>query len=205
MLIDKAFSVPKCVRLARMSNHSHQLLRKMLGAVPGDQREDLSEIWGEDFLSLEKKNASDFERQNTIEKTTNNAQAVDRDVLTQARMVKFESLLEASGELNLRIINLKHGECPCHCLAQRVWYTEQSNLCLICDVEKFRSIGLPDHQQKVTLFVVSSMLALRWIEEKVTKYRGRRHQRWNRYMRMTIAGGLSCLRLRAKYSLYPWR
>ena len=28
VLIDKAFSVPKCVRLARMSHHSHRLLRK---------------------------------------------------------------------------------------------------------------------------------------------------------------------------------
>ena len=43
--------------------------------------------------------------------------------------------------------------------------------CLICDVEKIRLIEPPDHQQKVTLFVVSSMLDFRWIEEKVTKYR----------------------------------
>ena len=35
VLIDKAFSVPKCVRLARMSHHSHRLLRKILGTVPG--------------------------------------------------------------------------------------------------------------------------------------------------------------------------
>ena len=27
-----------------------------------------------------------------------------------------------------------------------------------------------DHQQKVTLFVVISMLALRWVEENITKY-----------------------------------
>ena len=46
MLIDKAFSVPKCAGLARMSHHSHKLLRKILGAVTGDRREDLSEIWG---------------------------------------------------------------------------------------------------------------------------------------------------------------
>ena len=46
VLIDKAFSVPKCVRLARMSHHSHRLLRKIIGAVPGDRREDLSDIWG---------------------------------------------------------------------------------------------------------------------------------------------------------------
>ena len=47
MLIDKAFSVPKCVRLARMSHHSHRLVRKILGTVPGEQRDNLSEIWGE--------------------------------------------------------------------------------------------------------------------------------------------------------------
>ena len=47
ILVDKAFSVPKCVRLARMSHHSHKLLKKILGAVPREQRDDLSEIWGE--------------------------------------------------------------------------------------------------------------------------------------------------------------
>ena len=41
LLIDNAFSVPKCVRLARMSHHSHRLLRNMLRVVPGDRREDL--------------------------------------------------------------------------------------------------------------------------------------------------------------------
>ena len=60
LLIDKAFSVPKCVRLARMSHHSHRLLQKMLGAVPGDRMEDLSEIWGDVLLSLEKENTSGF-------------------------------------------------------------------------------------------------------------------------------------------------
>ena len=38
-------------------------------------------------------------------------------------------------------------------------------------MEEIRSIGLPDHRQKVTLLVVSTMLALRWIEENITKYR----------------------------------
>ena len=54
-----------------------------------------------------------------------------------------------------------------------MWYPEQSNLCLVWDDEEIRSIGLPDHHQKVTLFVVSSMLELRWIrwiEEKIPKY-----------------------------------
>ena len=44
ILIDKAFSVPKCLRLARMSHHSQRLLRKIPGAVPRDHREHLSQI-----------------------------------------------------------------------------------------------------------------------------------------------------------------
>ena len=44
ILVDKAFSVPKCVRLAWMSHHSHKLLRKIRGTVPREKRDDLSEI-----------------------------------------------------------------------------------------------------------------------------------------------------------------
>ena len=60
----------KCVRLARVSHHSHKLLQKILGAVPGDRREDLREIWGGggELWSLEKENTKYFERQNLIEK-----------------------------------------------------------------------------------------------------------------------------------------
>ena len=49
VLLDRAFSVPKCVRLARMSHHSNRLLRKIRGTVPREQRDDLSEIWGRKF------------------------------------------------------------------------------------------------------------------------------------------------------------
>ena len=91
--------------------------------------------------------------------------------MTREKLMELEPLLEASGERNLRSIEITHGECPCHCLAQTVWYPEHSNLCLVWDVEEIRSIGLLDHQQKVTILVVSTMLALRWIEENVTKYR----------------------------------
>ena len=87
------------------------------------------------------------------------------------KMMELEPLLEASGERNLRSIDITHGECSCHCLAQTVWYPDHANLCLIWDVEEIRSIGLPDHRQRVTLLVVSTMLALRSIEEDVTKHR----------------------------------
>ena len=171
ILVDKAFLVPKCVRLARMSHHSHKLLKKILGTVPREQRDDLSEIWGEELLSLDGENTSDFERQNTIGKPMNSVPAQEEKDTTHDKMMELEALLEASGERNLRSIDITHGECPCHCLAQTMWYPEHSNLCLVWEVEEVRSIGLPDHRQKVTTFVVSTMLALRWIEKNVTKYR----------------------------------
>ena len=169
--VDKAFSVPKCVRLARMSHHSQRLLRKILGTVPRAQRDDLSEIWVEELLSLERENTSDFERQNATGKPMNIVPAQEENDMTHEKMMEVEPLLEASGEHNLRSIAITHGECPCHCLAQTVWYPEHSNLCFLWDVEEIRSIGLSDHQLKVTILVVSTMLALRWIEENVTKYR----------------------------------
>ena len=171
VLIDKAFSVPKCVRLARMSHHSHRLLRKIRGTVPREQRDDLSEIWGEELLGLESENTSDHERQNVIGKPVGGAPNVEENDTIHEKMMELEPLLEASGERNLRSIEITHGECPCHCLAQTVWYPDQANLCLIWDVEEIRSLGLPDHQQKVAILVVSTMLALRWIEENVTNDR----------------------------------
>ena len=82
ILVDKAFSVPKCVRLARMSHHSHKLLKKILGTVPREQRDDLSEIWGEELLSLEGETTSDFERHNTIRKPMNSVPAQEENDTT---------------------------------------------------------------------------------------------------------------------------
>ena len=171
VLIDKAFSVPKCVRLARMSHLSHKLLRKVRGTVPKEQRDDLSEIWGEELLGLESENTSDLERQNVIGKPMVGAPNLGEVDMIHEKMMELEPVLEASGERNLRRIDLTHGDCPCHCLAQTVWYPDQPNLCLIWDVEEIRSLGLPEHQQKVTILVASTMLALRWMEENIAKYR----------------------------------
>ena len=171
ILVDKAFSVPKCVRLAQMSHHSYGLLKKILATVPREQRDDLSEIWGEELLRLEGENTSDFERQNPIGKPMKSTPAQEENETTHEKMMELEHLLEASGERNLRSIDITHGECPCHCLAQTVWYPEHPNLCLVWEVEETWSIGLSDHRQEVTILVVGTMLALRWIEENVTKYR----------------------------------
>ena len=133
VLIDKAFSVPKCVRLAQISHHSHKLLRKIRGAVPKEQRDDLSEIWGEELLGLESENTSDHGRQNVVGKPAEGAPSSEEVDVIHEKMMELEPLLEASGERNLRSIDLTHGDCPCHCLAQTVWYPDRANLCLIWD------------------------------------------------------------------------
>ena len=160
VLIDKAFLELKCVRLARMSHHSHRLLRKIRRTVPREQRDELNEIWGEELLGLGGENTSDLERQNMIGKPMNSSPNLEENDAMHEKMIELEPLLEALGERNLRSIDITHRECPCHCLAQTVWYPDHANLCLIWDVEEIRSIGLPDHRQKVTLLVVSTMLAL---------------------------------------------
>ena len=139
--------------------------------MPKEQRDDLSEIWGEELLGLESENTSDHERQNVIGKPMVGAPNLEEADVIHEKIMELEPLLEASGEGNLRSIDLTHGDCPCHCLAQTVWYPDHANLCLIWDVEEIRSLGLPEHQQKVTILVMSTMLALRWMEENIAKYR----------------------------------
>ena len=119
-------------------------------------------------MSLGDENRSDFERQNAIGKPMGNVPAPEEDDLVHEKMMELEPLLEASGERNLRSIEITHGECPCKCLARTVWYPERvgcRNLCLVWDVEEIRSIGLPDHQQKKTILVVSTMLDRRKCNE----------------------------------------
>ena len=89
--------------------------------------------------------------QNTVGKAMNSAPAIVENDMTHEKMMEFEPLMDVLGERKLQSINLTHRDCPYHCLAQTVWYRENSNLCLIWDEEEIRSIGLPNHQQKVTL------------------------------------------------------
>ena len=43
-IVDQAFSVPKCVRLARMSEKPYELMCKMFSAVPEKTKEELESI-----------------------------------------------------------------------------------------------------------------------------------------------------------------
>ena len=62
-IVDQAFSVPKCVRLTRMSEKSYELLCKMLSAVPERSKKELESILGRKFMGYVSGNFSDFERE----------------------------------------------------------------------------------------------------------------------------------------------
>ena len=79
----------------------------------------MSEIWGEELLKLESENTSDHERQNVIGKPGGGAPNMEDSDTMHEKMIELEPLLEASGERNLRSIEITHRECPCHCLAKR--------------------------------------------------------------------------------------
>ena len=64
--MDQAFSVPKCVRLARMLEKLFELLCKMFAAVPGRTKDELEPILGKKFMGYASGNLSDFERQKKI-------------------------------------------------------------------------------------------------------------------------------------------
>ena len=82
-------------------------------------------------MGLEGENTCDFEKQNIIGKPINSAPNLEESAAMHEKMIDLEPLLEVSGERNLRSIEITHGECPCHCLAQTVWYPNHTNLCLI--------------------------------------------------------------------------
>ena len=130
-IVDQAFSVPKCVRLTRISEKSYDLLCKMFSAVPERSKEELESILVRKFMGYVSGNFSDFERQKQKGSTVTDYNIVDENDEVHRVMMEIESLLEASGKRNWRSIMLTHDEFPCHCLLQTWWYPKRSNLLLI--------------------------------------------------------------------------
>ena len=159
-IVDQAFSVPKCVRLARMSEKSYELLCKMFSAVPERTKEELESILGKKFVGYVSGNFSDFEKQKQRGSTVTDYNAVDENDEIHRVMMEVEPLLDASGKRNWRSIMLTHDEFPCHCLLQTWWYPKRSNLVLL-------SMGLPDSSQPITIVIVGVMMAIRWLEAHV--------------------------------------
>ena len=62
-IVDQAFSVPKCEKIAIMSEKSKELLCKIFSAVPERTKEELESILGKKFMGYVSGNFIDFERQ----------------------------------------------------------------------------------------------------------------------------------------------
>ena len=127
-IVEQAFSVPKCVRLARMSDKSYELLCKMFAAVPKRTKGELEPILGKKFMGYASGNFSSFERQKQKGSTATDYSAVDENDKIHRVMMKVEPLLEVSGKRNWRSIMLTHDEFTCHCLLQTWWYPGCINL-----------------------------------------------------------------------------
>ena len=164
-IVDQAFSVPKCVRLARMSEKFYELLCKMFSAVPERTKEELELILGKKFMAYVSGNFSDFERQKRRGSTVTDYNTENDEV--HRVMLEVEPLLEALRKRKWRSIMLAHDEFPCHCLLQTWWYPERSNLVLIWDCGELLSMVLPDSLRPITIVIVGVLMATRWLEAHV--------------------------------------
>ena len=63
VLVDQLFSVPKCVRLARITERSYNLLKKIIRGVPKRSDGELQDVVGEEFMRLNEGNVSEFQTQ----------------------------------------------------------------------------------------------------------------------------------------------
>ena len=128
MLVDQLFSVPKCVRLARMSERSYGLLTKIIRAVPKRSEGELQDVVGEDFMRLSEGNVSEFQKQEASGALPNEFPTIDeRDDVHRITM-EVEPLLGASGYRTRRNILMTHEEYPCHGLAQTLCYPKRGSL-----------------------------------------------------------------------------
>ena len=143
VLIYHLFSVPKCVRLARMSDRSYDLLAKIIWTLPKRSEGDLQDVVGEEFMRLNKGNVSEFQKQKAKGSLPTEFPAKEEKDEVHRIMMEVEPLLGASGYRTRRNILMTHGEYPCHCLAQTLWYPKRGNLVLVWDVEVLYSKGCP--------------------------------------------------------------
>ena len=155
-VVDQLFSVPKCVRLARMSERSYDLLVKIIRAVPKRSEGELQDVVGEEFMRLNEGNVSEFQKQKASGALPTEFHTIEEKDDMHRIMVEVEPLLGASGYRTRRNVLMTHGEYRCHCLAQTLWYPKRGNMVLVWDVEKLYSTGLPDQNQQVSIVVVSA-------------------------------------------------
>ena len=164
VLVDQLFSVPKGVRLARRSEKSHDFMTKIFRVVPKRSEGELQDVLGEEFMRLRYGVVSEFKKHEASGALPTKFPTIEEKDDVHWIMMEVEPLLGASGYRTRKNILMTHGEYPCHSLAQTLWYPKRGNLVLVWEVEELYSTGLPDQSQQVSIVVVSSMLAMRWLE-----------------------------------------
>ena len=142
VLVDQLFSVPKCVRLARMSERSFDLLTKIIRVIPKRFEGDLQDVVGEEFMRLSEGNVSEIQKQKASGVLPTEFPTIEEKDDVHRIMIEVELLLAALGYRTRRNIMMTHGEYPCHCLAQTLWYPKRGNLVLVWYVEELYWFGL---------------------------------------------------------------
>ena len=115
-------------------------------------------------MRVSEENVSEFQKKKASGALSTSFPTLDEKDDVHRIMMEVEPLLGASRYRTRRNILMTHGEYPCHCPAQTLWYPKRGNLVLVWDVEELYSTGLPDQNQQVSIVVVSAMLGVRWLE-----------------------------------------
>ena len=129
VLVDQLFSVPKCVRLARRSERSYDLLTKIIQAVPKRSEGELQDVVGEEFMRLNEGNVSELQKQKASGALPTEFPIIDEKDDVHMIIMEVEPLLGASGYRSRRNIPMTHGEYPCHCLAQTLCIPNEGIWC----------------------------------------------------------------------------
>ena len=114
VLVDQLFSVPKCVRLARMSERSYDLLTKVIRAVPKRSEGEMQDVVGEEFMRLSEGNVSEFQKKKASGVLPTEFPTMDEKDDVHSIMMEVELLLGGSWYRTRRKILMTHGEYPCH-------------------------------------------------------------------------------------------
>ena len=110
VLVDQLFSVPKCVRLSRMSERSYDLLTKIIRAVPKRSGGELQDVLVEDFTRLSEGTASEFQKKKASGALPTEFPIMDEKNDVHRIMTEVEPLLGASGYRTRRNILKNHWE-----------------------------------------------------------------------------------------------
>ena len=117
-----------------MSEMSYDLLTKIIRAVPNRSEGELQDVVGENFMRFSEGNVSEFQKNKASGVLPTECPTIDEKEDVHRIMTEVEPLLGASGYRTRRNILMTHGEYPCHCLAQTLWYPKRGNLVLVWDV-----------------------------------------------------------------------